>query len=220
VTHRAADDAPFAPELIDELFAKYASGSAGGATVLVARDGKVLVDESYGVPAQPRHMPTTTMPQFPLGEMSRVFDALCTQLPAPSERTGAGAGAGRTGVSMKMTPLERCVARTVARPVGLHRTRADSTGQVWSNVDELYRLALGLEDSDTWPDADVGRGWTSETRSGFTWLSAYALPGGKRSAFVRIPERRATVIVLTNDDAADAKGIAERIAEPLVSGAR
>lgn len=220
VTHRAADDAPFAPELIDGLFAKYAGASAGRATVLVAREGKVLVDKSYGVPAQPRYMPTTTLPQFPLGEMSRVFDALCAQLPAPSRRQGAGAGARRAGTALRMTPLQRCVARTVATPVGLHRTSADSVGQLWSNVDELYRLALGLENPDTWRGVDVARGWTSEARNGVTWLSAYALAGGRRSAFVRIPEKRAVVIVLTDDDAADAKGIAERIAEQLVSGTR
>ncbi|HTN83962.1 MAG TPA: cyanophycinase, partial [Sorangium sp.] len=220
VTHRAADDAPFAPELIDGLFAKYASASAGGATVLAAREGKVFVDRSYGVPAQARYMPTTTLPQFPLGEISRVFDALCAQLQVPSARRGAGAGAGRAGTSTTMTPLQRCIARTVATPVGLHRTAADSAGQVSSNVDELYRLALGLEDPDTWPRVDVARGWTSEKRDGVTWLSAYDLAGGKRSAFVRIPERRAVVIVLTDDEAADAKGIAERIAEQLVSGAQ
>jgi hypothetical protein len=47
------------------------------------------------------------------------------------------------------------------------------------------------------------------------WLTAYALPGGRRAAFIRIPDRHAVVIVLTNDDAADAKGIAARIAERL-----
>jgi hypothetical protein len=105
-------------------------------------------------------------------------------------------------------------------PVGLHRTTVDSAGRVSSNVDELYRLELGLEDPDTWPGMDVSRGWTSETRDGTTWLSAYAVPGGKRSAFVRIPEKRAVVIVLTDDDSADARGIAGRIAERLVPAAR
>ena len=216
VTHRAADDAPFAPELIDSLFAKYANATAGSATVLVARDGKVFVDKSYGVPPQERYMPTTTLPQFPLGEMSRVFTALCAELPAPSARNGSRAG--RAGRSAAMAPAERC-ARQIAVPVGLHRTTADSAGQVWSDVDELYRLELGLEDPDTWPGVDVTRGWTSEVRNGTTWLSAYGRAGGRRSAFVRIPEKRAVIIVLTDDDAADARGIAGRIAEELAFGA-
>lgn len=221
VIHRAADDAPFAPRFIDSLFTKYASAAAS-ATVLVARDGKVFVDKSYGVPPQERYMPTTTLPQFPLGELSRVFTELCAQLPAPRARSGAGAGADarRPGRSGAMTTFQRCVARSVGVPVGLHRTTSDSTGQVWSDVDELYRLELGLEDPDTWPGIDVTRGWTSETRNGGTWLAAYGLPGGKRSAFVRIPEKRAVVIVLTDDDSADAKGIADRIAERLVSDMR
>jgi cyanophycinase len=220
VIHRAADDAPFAPEFIGSLFAKYASATAGSATVLVARDGKVFVDKSYGVPVQERYMPTTTLPQFPLGEMSRVFAELCTQLPVRQARSGAVADAGRARRSSEMTPFQRCVARPVAVPVGLHRTTADSAGQVWSDVDELYRLELGLEDPNTWPGVDVTRGWSSETRDGITWLAAYGLPGGKRSAFVRIPEQRAVVIVLTDDDVADARGIAERIAERLVSDQR
>ena len=218
VIHRAADDAPFTLEFIDDLFAKYGSTSAGAATVLAARDGKVFVDRSYGVPAQERYMPTTTLPQFPLDEMSRVFAALCAQLPAPSARTGAGAG--QAGRSAAGTPFQRCVARAIGVPVGFHRTTADSAGHVSSNVDELYRLELGLEEPDTWPGVDVARGWTSETRNGVRWLSASGGHGGKRSAFVRIPEKRAVVIVLTDDDTADAKGIAERIAERLVSGAR
>lgn len=218
VIHRAADDAPFEPAFIDSLFAKYEGASAGSATVLVARDGKVFVDRSYGVPAQERYMPTTTLPQFPLGGMSRVFSSLCAQLAAPPTR--GGSGAGRAGRSATMTPFQRCVARSVGVPVGLHRTTADSAGQVSSDVDELYRLELGLEDPDTWPGVDVTRGWASETRNGTRWLSAYSTPGGKRSAFVRIPEKRAVVIVLTDDGSADARGIAERIAERLMQGAQ
>jgi hypothetical protein len=218
VIHRAADDAPFAPEFVDSLFAKFASASGEEATVLVARNGNVLVDRSYGVPRQERDMPTTTLPQFPLGDMSRVFSELCAGLPAPLPlRAG---GAERSGRAVSMTRFQRCVARSVSVPVGLHRTTADSTGQVRSDVDELYRLELGLADPDTWPGVDVTRGWTSETRSGTTWLSEYALSGGKRSAFVRIPDNRAVVISLTNDDTTDAKGIAYRIAERLVSDAR
>jgi hypothetical protein len=36
---------------------------------------------------------------------------------------------------------------------------------------------------------------------------------------VRVPDRRAVVILLTNDDAADAKGMANRILDRLLSPA-
>ncbi len=242
--HRASDDAPFARAFVDSLFERYAGGEvgeggegveagpgrAGGvggadrpggmATVLVARNGEVFVDTSYGVPPQERFMPTTTLPQFSLDSMSAVFAALCDQLPAPPAELRSGptrSAAAREAAERwrRMTPLQRCLTRDIARPVGFHRTVADSVG-VRSDVDELYRFELGLEDPHTWPDVDRARGWTAETHGGVTWLTAYGLPGGRRAAFIRIPDRRAVVIVLTDDDAADARGIASRIAERML----
>ncbi|HEX6967001.1 MAG TPA: Type 1 glutamine amidotransferase-like domain-containing protein [Gemmatimonadaceae bacterium] len=224
VLHRASDDAPFPASFIDGLFATYASGASGGATVLVARNGEVVVDKSYGIPAQPRYMPTTTLPQFPLGDISRVFTALCAQLPEPAARSAANGtratagSASRTRATRELTTFQRCVARQIATPIGLHRTTAEASGQVQSDVDELYRLALGLESPRTWPGVDVTRGWTRESHGGTTWLTAYAAAGGKRGAFIRIPDAHAVVIVLTNDDSADAKGLATTIAERLPYG--
>ncbi|HUQ82639.1 MAG TPA: hypothetical protein VM076_15930, partial [Gemmatimonadaceae bacterium] len=54
--------------------------------------------------------------------------------------------------------------------------------------------------------------------NGTTRLGAYGIEGGKRSAFVRVPDRKAVVIVLTNDDSADAKGMANAILDRLLSG--
>jgi cation transport ATPase len=39
-----------------------------------------------------------------------------------------------------------------------------------------------------------------------------------RSAFVRIPEKRASIIILTGDDAAAAKAMADRITDQLLAG--
>ena len=39
-----------------------------------------------------------------------------------------------------------------------------------------------------------------------------------RSAFVRIPEKRASIIILTNDDSAAAKVIADKITDQLLAG--
>ena len=93
-----------------------------------------------------------------------------------------------------------------------------------SSVDALYRLALGLEARAFARDSaiafDPARGWTADAYRGVTRLSAFGTADGKRHAFVRIPERQATVIILTNDDAADAKAIAERIADRLLFGGR
>lgn len=229
VTHRAIDDSPLTVAFVDDLFEKYSDPLAGGVAVLVAQNGEVLVDKSYGIADQPRYMPTTTMPQFDVGEMSGVFTSLCTQLPAPDARPlsqpGNGAERGAPGNAARaqrentLTAFQRCFARELRRPIGMHRTTANAGGQVLSNVDELYRLELGIENPLTWPGADVTLGWEAESHGGTTWLGSYGAEGGKRNAFVRIPDRHAVVIVLTNDDAADAKGIAARIAERLLSAA-
>ena len=71
VMRRAADDSPVTLAFIDSLFKKYADPSAGGATVLVAQNGSVFVDQGFGIPAQPKYMHTTTVPQFALGEHRR-----------------------------------------------------------------------------------------------------------------------------------------------------
>ena len=46
--------------------------------------------------------------------------------------------------------------------------------------------------------------------------SAFGTNDGKRAAFMRFPDKRATIIVLTNDVTADARGMAEKIAEKLI----
>ncbi|HEY9229031.1 MAG TPA: serine hydrolase, partial [Gemmatimonadaceae bacterium] len=125
------------------------------------------------------------------------------------------------------TPLQNCVSR-VRQPLGAYKTTASADGQVMSNVDELYRLALGLENPRTYSrdtarvepgqpprPVDYARGWQADTFKGASRFSAFGVAGGKRTAFVRIPDRQATIIVLTNDDSFDAKGAADKIAERL-----
>lgn len=222
VMRRAIEGSPLTGAFVDGLFTKYADPSAGGATVLVAQDGRVLIDRSYGVSAQPSYMPTTTVPQFALGDLSGVFGALCAQLPAPpTGRGGAaapdGASGGARGAEKSMTAFQTCVGNQLARPIGLHRTTASADGEVQSNVDELYRLALGLEQPRTYRDVDRAKGWQADTVRGAARLVAYGAAGGKRNAFVRMPGRHATIIILTNDESADARGIADAIAERLLS---
>jgi hypothetical protein len=171
-------------------------------------------------------MPTTTVPQFNVGAMSAVFTSLCAQL--PDQPAGRGNTPPRDSTRSDttpnppalLTPLQRCVTRQVGQPVGMHKTNATADGQVMANVDELYRLDLGLQNPRTWRDIDLTKGWESDTSNGTARFGAFAVAGGKRGAFVRVPDRKTTVILLTNDDNADAKGMANRIVDRLVGGAR
>jgi cyanophycinase len=252
VTHRAIDDSTVTMDFIKSLFSKYQNGSAGSATVLVARKGEVLIDRAFGIPAQPKYMLMTAVPQFALGGISDVIASVCSQLPVPAARgargptpdsatatsgaagtagaratgaatgaaaSAAGAGGGRRG-GAPQTPLQSCVSGRLSSPVGMHRTVAGADGQVQSSVDELYRLELGLESPTTYRNIDYTKGWLADSHNGVARLSAFSAEGGKRGAFVRIPDQHATIIILTNDDAADAKGIADKITDKLMSGGR
>lgn len=237
--HRAADDSPVTIAFVDSLFKKYLDPSLGGATVLVAQAGEVLIDKSYGIPEQSKYMPTTTVPQFHLGAMGEVFSSICSQLPELPARGNRGGdstagrgrgGAGRGASATPSTPFQTCVGSRVSTPVGMHKTNATADGQVLSNVDELYRLALGLENPRTFTrdttsgdsnaagrTFDSARGWQSDSYRGVARLSVFAVPDGMRSGFVRIPEKRASIIILTGDDSAPAKAIADRITDQLLA---
>jgi cyanophycinase len=230
VMRRASDGSPVTTRFIDSLFNKYSNQTLGGATVLVAQNGSVLVDRSYGIPDQNRYMPTTTVPQFNVGGITEIFNALCAQIPEPPPgrgRAGAAtdtvAGRGRGRAADPGTPFQSCITRRVSTPVGLHKTTATADGQVQSNVDELYRVSLGLENPRTYVrdttstgTIDRTKNWEPDTYRGVARLSAYAAAGGKRGAFVRIPDKHATIIILTNDESADAKGMADKITDRLL----
>ena len=223
IISRARDRSSLTLDVVNTMFAKYTDPSAGGATVLVAMNGDVMVDQAFGIPAQPRHQPRTTQPQFDVGNIAKVFTELCAQLPAQTGRGGRAAtpdtaappaGAGRGGPPP--SPLQTCVMR-VSQPVGARQIVAPDSTHVQGNVDELYRIALGLQVPTTWRDANYARGWTTDTYKGLTRLAAYATPDGKRAAFVRIPDKQATVIILTNDASADARRMAEQLLDRLLS---
>jgi hypothetical protein len=83
-------------------------------------------------------------------------------------------------------------------------------------VDELYRLALGLESAASYRGADPAKGWTVDRFHGATRYTASYDSEGRRAAFMRVPERHAAVIILTNDDRADARGMAEQLLGRLI----
>lgn len=239
IVHRASDDSPVSVAFVDSLFKKYSDQSLGGATVLVAQSGEVFIDKSYGIAEQPRYMPTTTVPQFALGGIGEVFSAICAQVPEPPPRANRGGdstgrrgqrGAAGGAPATPSTPFQTCVSGRLSTPIGMHKTNATADGQVHSDVDELYRLALGLENPRTFTrdttsgdsstgarSFDAARGWQPDTYRGVARLSAFGLPSGMRSAFVRIPSKRASIIILTSDDAAAAKVMADRITDQLLA---
>ena len=214
VTHRAIEDSPLTTAFVDSLFGHTGHPGEPTATVLVARDGKVLVDRSYGIPLQPRYTPTTTVPNFPLGEIGMSIEALAAQIGVD------GSGASHA----------QLMARRLFAPLGITRTTVSGAGEIQSNVDELYRLELGIEWTPTFTrdsagapnDAlkiDVTHGWRADTVGGRLRLASYATTDGRRGAFVRFPDQRASIIILTSSDEIDARHISEQIAERLF-GAR
>lgn len=204
VIHRAISESKITQSFVDSVFADVGRAAA---TVLVAQGGKVYVNSSYNVPAQRRYMPTTTLPTF---DLRGVSEALNGSIAAELEKGGGG------------VTYPRLVAQRITSPAGMVRTRADSTTRLFSSsVDELYRwdrvLAGGSssEDGESAGAGESPRGWTSDSFRGTPRLSAYGTPDGKRNAFVRFPARQATIIILTDSDAVDARAIAERLASRL-----
>ena len=228
VLHRAADESPISIALLDSIF-----GNSGGmATVLIARDGKVLVDRSYGVPDDPKYMPGTTVPNFPLLGLSTPINALVAQLAVVDGKLAAFDTAAMPTPAQVAKGVGSSYAQYVTRriftPIGAHKTTVEFTGAFSSNVDELYRLELGLENPrafipanattalSTSPTAhDETAGWTVGRNGATTLWSAFGTPTGMQNAFVRFPDTRATIIILTDRPNFDAGSAASRIADKL-----
>ena len=138
IVHRAADDSPVKESFVDSLFQPLVASGHDSATVLVAQGGKVFIDKSYGIPEQPNYMPTTTVPQFDIGEMSSIVTALCTQLaqrvPERSATTpdsaARGAGRGRGGRGGRAGPCQRRATHTRYASRRPRRTAADAVSEL------------------------------------------------------------------------------------------
>lgn len=229
VVHRASDDSPVTRAFVDSLF----RNAGGAATVLVARDGKVLVDQAYGVPDHPRYMPGTTVPNFPLGALSDPINALVAQLAVADGKLDRDSIRGPRVAELVAKSVgssySQYVTRRVFAPVGAHKTVVDSGGAFASNVDELYRLELGLQSSRTFANdnastgtapasavRDESLGWRVDRYRGLARWSAFGTADGMRNAFVRLPDRRVSIIILTDRDGVNARDIADRIADRLI----
>ena len=219
VVQRASDASPVSIALLDSLF-----GTDGGmTTVLVAQEGRVLVDRSYGVPDHPRYMPGTTVPNFTLGGLSTPINALVAQLAVADGKLAIENGSVPPAAVVAQrvgTTYSQYVARRLFTPIGAHKTTVDSIGAFSSNVDELYRLELGLENPHTFDaprttgaSRNASLGWNVDTTHDAQRFSAFGTSSGARNAFIRIPSRALTVIILSDRDNLSARSAAERIIE-------
>lgn len=258
VISRAIDGAAITEAQVDDIISK-GIGSARAA-IVVAQNGRVLVNKTYNVPDDSAgtgtnryatYMPTTTVPQFAIGNLSLPMYSVVTQnlvregklqytdtVPGlrgvtvgsflataaqdmPLDALG-GLIAARSGRTLAMTVNARLYS-----PIGMHQTVLTNPGEFRSDVDEMYRFELGLEDSGMFlsdsaktrggpPSIDPSLGWIADKYRGSTRLSQFAKPNGKGSAFMRFTDDKVTIILLT-DGPVDAKAMAEKIADRLIS---
>ncbi len=247
VLHRAVDESPVRESFVDSLFSAFGGPGAPTATVLVAQNGKVFIDKSYGIAPQAKYMPTTTVPNFPLGDLANGYQALAAQLLVNEGKLTLDepiADGNATTIRQVITGASqlpdnrRLVAELLARragstyaqlvdrqlfaPIGAHKSMVDAAGEMQSNVDELYRWALvldqhvGFDRAGTGVSVDSALGWTADRLRSATRLAEYGVRDGRRNAILRFPDQHAIVIVLTSGDAVDARGLAERAAERLL----
>jgi len=213
---RAADGSGLSEAYLDSLMPNCGTTRC---TVLVARNGKVLADKAWGIPAHPRYMPGTTVPNFPLGGLAAAFTGLGRQLIPDSVTPGS-------------TAYLRLLTQRIYTPIGARKTVLDTTGgtaRFESSVDELYRLELGLQHPGTWVrdtlaasseaavPVDPARGWKRDTYRGTTRLSLFGAENRKRAAWLRFPDRKVTVIILSDDEHLEAGSIAERISDRVLT---
>lgn len=199
VLSRAASASRLDAAFLDELFGAYASGTRGPLSVMVARDGRVLLNRAYGIPVQPRFTPETAVPLFGLGKLGGVLSASFApdstgRLTTASVRRAQGIG-------------------------GMQRARYDTVSGQWTaNVDDLYRFELGRFPvrpgaRDTVAPPAV---FTVDTSLGRVRHAVYGTDDGMRSAWVRFPSERVVILLLSNDATADAEALTQRLSERLL----
>lgn len=226
VISRAIDRSPVKLDFINAMFRKYDDPAAGGATVLVAQGGEVFIDHAFGVAQAPKYMPKTTLPQFDIGRITGVFTEMCAAMPQrgrgqgqatppDSNAAAAPAGRGRGRGGPPPSPLQQCVTR-VSSLIGAHQTAPIDSTLIQSSVDELYRLSLGIQATRGMP-WDSSKVWMNDKYKGVDRHAAYGAEDGRKSAFVILPESSTTIIILTNDPSADARGMAEKILDQVLA---
>ena len=219
VISRAVDKSSISEAFVDQVVTK-AIGSAKAA-IVVAQNGAVLVNNSWNVPDDSAgrdanrfatYMPTTTVQQFSIGDISRPLHALIAQ------------NAAAQGATYRVDSVPaNLVSQRLYSPTGMHRTTLEKSGEFRSNVDELYRFAVVMDEAaKAMPDSlkaqagDLEAGWIVDEYRGARRLVQYAEPNAKRAAFMRIPQRGITIVLLTDSRSVDAKKLVEQIADRLL----
>ena len=130
--------------------------------------------------------------------------------------------------------LADLMQRRVFATQGSQRIKADEDGTIMANVDDLYRLELGFtansaltiagKDSMFGAGGGTGKGnglvWRFENYRGLARQTAFVTSDGKQGAYIRIPGHRASIIILTDDPAFDARAAANRITDRLLFNGR
>jgi CubicO group peptidase (beta-lactamase class C family) len=238
-TTYAISDSPLTRKFIDSLFADFKKPGSPAATVLVAQDGKVFVDAAYGIPAQPGLIPATSSPNFPLLGLSAGFNAAAViGLEHDGKLNYTDPFPDGSGITIREMLLQyeqsaarkrnlvRLVTRAGGAPyvaqiqqrifslIGMRRTIADSvSGEIRSNVDELYQWELGLTANPALHER--GLGWRIDNFHALRRESEFGTSDGGRNAFVRYPTKHTAIIILTASPTTDAQAIADRIADRL-----
>lgn len=187
-----------------------AEGFGATAALLVARDGKLSLDQTIA--------PNSSM-------TLREYLAAATPWPDSGKQL-AELLTKQSGMA-----FDTLVMRRIFTGIGAHKTVVSRDGEMRSNVDELYRWELGLEsnrafgvDNPTATDGSTdvrqpalrSAGWRADSYRGVNRFTEYGTPSGHRNAFVRIPDRQAVIIILTDSDAFDARAAADAITDRLL----
>ena len=199
-------------------------------------------------------MPTTTLPQFALGGLSDGYlsasalllerdgklslqdplvpgsSVTVRQYLAGTRETANGRALLAKLISDRSgTPFRRFVTQRIFTPIGAHRTVVADDGGFQSDVDDLYRWALGLQDVPGFtaagedhafevtagPATGSALGWDVDRYRGVERVSEYGSADRGRNALVQFPERHAVTIIVSNSDALPAGALADRIADRL-----
>ena len=227
--------APQTPiERLDALMADYA-GDVPGASVLVVRDGEIVVRRAWGLADVDKGVPASPATNYRLASVSKQFTAAAILLLAEDGRL-------RLDIFLPLG-MDATLARVDEGPPVAHRAyghgedgawrRTDQSptsavlgdGGIYSSIDDLAkwdaalyddrllsaesrRLAFAPHVATDDPAVRYGYGWriTGDT----LWHSGETI--GFRNVIVRWPAQKLTVVVLTNRDDPEPYPLALRIA--------
>jgi photosystem II stability/assembly factor-like uncharacterized protein len=252
VIRRAIEDSPLTMSFVDSVFAGVPAGAK--VTVHIAQEGRVFAAKAYGVPKQDRLTPETGSPNFDAGEISDVVlsalalsrvQAKTFSLDDPISQGGSttvrdyltrasAAPDGRRKVAGMLRMRDTTLAVQFQRRTGTtgnQRARLSEEGALMANVDDLYRIELGLQAVTALSSGGTdsmfvagggakgkganGLGWRLDVHRGLPRQTAYVGADGRQGIYVRIPGHKASVIILSDQPTFDAKAAATRIVDRL-----